>query len=257
MKICFFGTDRPGSLKAIEYLSEKEDLFLTCVCDSKNILYEFCIEKSIEVYTNTEISQQKKTFIGYDFGISYLFTKIIKGHTIKEFSGGIFNFHPAPLPEHKGIGGCCYALLHNYDYWGVTAHFVEETLDTGNIVEAIKFPISQGLTAVQLEKIIQKKLLELFKGVVNRLCDGEKLIGVSQKKEGHYYSRKDLTAAKKVSLEEGASAINQKINALWLPPYEGVYIEKEGKRFYLINKNILTEIGKLHEKNYNLEEKND
>ena len=72
--------------------------------------------------------------------------------------------------------------------------------------------------------------------------------GNSQENDGCYYSMKQLTEVKKISLEEPAKMIDTKINALWYPPYEGTYIEKEGMKFYLVNEKKMNEINQLYEK---------
>jgi methionyl-tRNA formyltransferase len=39
------------------------------------------------------------------------------------------------LPEYKGIAGSSYAILHDYKEWGVTAHYMDEGVDTGDIIK--------------------------------------------------------------------------------------------------------------------------
>ena len=53
------------------------------------------------------------------------------------------NFHPAPLPDMRGLGGYNVAILEDFEEWGVSAHFVDEEFDTGDLVRVDRFPIDR------------------------------------------------------------------------------------------------------------------
>ena len=53
------------------------------------------------------------------------------------------NFHPAPLPDIRGLGGYNVAILEDFAEWGVSAHFVDEEFDTGDLVRVDRFPIDR------------------------------------------------------------------------------------------------------------------
>ena len=38
---------------------------------------------------------------------------------------GCLNFHPAPLPDLRGVGGYNVAILEGMREWGVSCHFVD------------------------------------------------------------------------------------------------------------------------------------
>lgn len=56
---------------------------------------------------------------------------------------GSTNLHPAILPEYKGTGGCNLAILEGRSDWGVSAHYVGGEIDTSEIIDFDKFPISK------------------------------------------------------------------------------------------------------------------
>ncbi len=81
-----------------------------------------------------------------------------------------------------------------------------------------------------------------MKDFLKKYLSGETITGTEQSNSGEYYSMAKLQSVKKIELTENNETINRKINALWYPPFEGAYIEVDGERFYLINKNILEKI---------------
>ena len=78
---------------------------------------------------------------GVDVVISFLFWRLIREPLISLGRVGCLNFHPAPLPDFRGLGGYNVAMLDGLREWGVSCHFVDEGFDTGDIVEVERFPI--------------------------------------------------------------------------------------------------------------------
>ena len=61
-----------------------------------------------------------------------------------------------------------------------------------------------------------------------------------QNKGGIYLSRKELEDMK--CLNPATDDIDRKIRAFWFPPYDGAFIELNGKRYTLINRQILSSL---------------
>ena len=71
--------------------------------------------------------------------ISFLFWRLIREPLISLGRIGCLNFHPAPLPDFRGLGGYNVAILEGLREWGVSCHFVDEGFDTGDLVEVERF----------------------------------------------------------------------------------------------------------------------
>ena len=105
----------------------------------------FDSESAIQALRNERLS--------FDLGLSVLYWKKLKCEFISMPKIGIINFHPAPLPDFKGVGGYNLAILHGLPKWAVSAHFVDENIDTGDIIKVKYFPIDFNTeTVVTLEK---------------------------------------------------------------------------------------------------------
>ena len=111
-----------------------------------------------------------------DLVISFLFWKLIREPLLSVGRIGCLNFHPAPLPDFRGLGGYNIAILEGLSEWGVSCHFVDEGFDTGDLVEVDRFPIDQQAeTAFSLDLRSQEQLLALFRRLMAKALAGEDL----------------------------------------------------------------------------------
>ena len=70
-------------------------------------------------------------------GIDFVFcfgSKILKKKLINHFKNKIINFHPSLLPKYPGLNAIDQAILNNETELGNTAHFIDEGIDTGQII---------------------------------------------------------------------------------------------------------------------------
>ena len=78
-----------------------------------------------------------------DLIISYGFKNLIKEPLISMPKIGCINFHPAPLPDWRGMGGVFnFALYEQVSEWGVSSHFVDNSFDTGDLIKVNNFKIN-------------------------------------------------------------------------------------------------------------------
>lgn len=62
---------------------------------------------------------------------------------------GIVNVHPGILPKYRGAS-CCEWAIYNDDPVGVTAHFMDEGLDSGPIIFTRQLAVTAGQTYPQV-----------------------------------------------------------------------------------------------------------
>jgi methionyl-tRNA formyltransferase len=174
-----------------------------------------------------------------DLVVSCLYPKKIKQPLIQTPRLGCINFHPAPLPKYRGMGGYGLAILNDEKTWGCTAHYVDEEFDTGAVIESTEFSVDDQETAISLEKKSMNSLCDLFVSVMGKVNPYNKLPSLDQPKEGRYTSLKEFEAMKTIDPAEDLESINRKIRAFWFPPYQGARIEIQGQSFTLVNNDIL------------------
>ncbi len=87
--------------------------------------------------------------------LSLEFDKIIKPKLFK--SRQLFNIHFSKLPEYKGMYTSALPILNGESETGVTLHYIDEGIDTGDIIYQETFKLDKNETARSLYfKYIQK-----------------------------------------------------------------------------------------------------
>lgn len=240
MRILFFTKSKQFTCEILQKLCEDGHM-VSVVCKTfadfaGTEMDRLCREQNVTVYDN--VSLYEKLSAGqlpkFELGISNTYGRLIKKPVIDYVKGKIFNIHCAPLPEYKGMFAYNWGIFNHEREWGVTAHYVNEKFDEGDVIEIVRFSVDPDTITVKvLEHQSQQIGAELTLRLVERFAKGDEVVGVPQKSGGHYYSREDFEALKRVSPQESAETIARKIQACYCPPYEGAYLERDGKRFYL------------------------
>lgn len=201
---------------------------------------------NIPVISMEEAEEYVNTHPGeIDLVTSYLYWRKIRKPLIEGPNYGCINFHPAILPDWKGCGGYNVAILNKLPEWGVTAHYVNEEFDKGEIIKVDRFPFDYNTaTAQSLEEVSQEKLVNLYREIVLQVKEKGKLETLDiDNTKGTYITRNQMNEMKKISLEElNSEDLDLKIRAFWFPPYDGAYIEVNGVKYTLVDKKILDKL---------------
>lgn len=176
-----------------------------------------------------------------DLVLSFLFWKRIRAPLIELGSIGCLNFHPSPLPDIRGLGGYNVAILEGHAEWGVSAHFVDEDFDTGDIVRVDRFSIDAATeTALSLDISSQQRLLAVFGDVVDRaMATGE--LPRSPQGAGRYVTREEFEGLRRVQPGDPPELTERRIRAFWYPPHDGATIEVGGRALTLVDHRRLQE----------------
>jgi methionyl-tRNA formyltransferase len=179
-----------------------------------------------------------------DLVVSLLFWKRIRKPLIQLPRIGCINFHPAPLPEFRGIGGYNVAILENLNYWGAAVHFVDEAFDTGELIDVRLFDIDASReTAFSLEQKTQHLLFEMFRDTMENVKRDLKFTGKPQG-EGRYFSKDDFEQLRRIQPDDSPETIARKVRAFWYPPNGGASILINGTEYTVIDQEILARIVK-------------
>ena len=90
------------------------------------------------------------------------YMKIISKNFIKKFGKKIINIHPSLLPEYKGLNTYARVLNNNEKKTGCTVHYVNEKLDSGQIIAQKSFYINQGDSEQSLKNKTQRLERQVF-----------------------------------------------------------------------------------------------
>jgi methionyl-tRNA formyltransferase len=178
-----------------------------------------------------------------DVVVSFLFWNRIREPLISLGRLGCLNFHPAPLPDFRGVGGYNVAILEGLRSWGVSCHFVDESFDTGDVVAVERFEIDpDGETAFSLDLASQEQLVGLFERTMERALAGEPLPRTPQA-EGRYVGRAEFEQLRVVRLGDD---LERKLRAFWYPPWPGAVLEVDGRRLTLVDERLLADVAEAY-----------
>ena len=103
----------------------------------------------------------------FDVGISYCFPRIIN---LSRSDKPWFNYHPAPLPEYKGLECYVQGIKDGVSEWGVTLHRMVQQVDSGRILAEKRFHLeSLPVDINELGNIAHYYLFQLFKQTIDSL----------------------------------------------------------------------------------------
>ena len=192
-----------------------------------------------------EPAQSPLDLEGVDLVISFLFWRRIREPLISLGRLGCLNFHPAPLPDVRGLGGYNLAVLEGMTEWGVSCHYVDEDFDTGDLVRVDRFPIDPDTaTALSVDVESQERLLDLFRNVLGMALSGEELPR-SPQGEGRYFSGAELEELRRI---RPGDDVSRKLRAFWYPPWPGATVELEGRELTLVDGALLAELAHAYKR---------
>jgi methionyl-tRNA formyltransferase len=252
LKAVFMGKNKRSAARALAYLVERGVDVRGVVAAEPDELttdeqrLDLVAEKGGLPLTGDEdlyAAAQRGELSDVDLIVSFLFWKRIREPLISLPRVGCLNFHPAPLPDIRGVGGYNVAILEDLPEWGVSAHFVDEDIDTGDLVAVERFPIDRNAeTAFSLDVKSQERLFELFRSVVDRLLAGEELPRTPQG-DGRYFTREDVEELRRVRTGDD---LPRKIRAFWYPPHPGATIELDGGVATLVESALLGQVAEVY-----------
>ena len=88
---------------------------------------------------------------------------------LDRFRDRIVNVHPSLLPEFPGAGAIDDALAAGVERTGVTVHYVDEGLDSGDVIRQEPVPVEPAETLVERIHAVEHRILP---EVVSELCAG-------------------------------------------------------------------------------------
>lgn len=97
------------------------------------------------------------------------YMKIIGPTLLAAYQGRIINIHPAYLPEFPGAHGIEDAWNAGVDQSGVTVHYVDSGVDTGQVIQQVRVPRLADDTIDSFEARIHQHEYQLYPQVLESL----------------------------------------------------------------------------------------
>lgn len=130
----------------------------------------------------------------YDFEdlifISLEFDRIIKPEKFK--SKKLYNMHFSKLPAYKGMYTSIMPILNGEAQSGVTFHYIDKGIDTGDIIKQRVFDIDIKDTGHDLYYKYLENSYELFKEVIRDVLSNKVTSYKQMNTNSSYYSKKTI-----------------------------------------------------------------
>jgi methionyl-tRNA formyltransferase len=184
IKIGYFA-DGPWSHRAFEKLIEDssiEILFIVPRSDTKdntlkNLSLEYNIDYLYPVNINSmEFIELVKSYKA-DLFVSMSFNQIFKSEILGIPEYGVINCHAGRLPFYRGRNILNWALINDEKNFGITVHYIDEGIDTGDIINQKVYPITDDddydsllkVAYVECASILFETILQIRNGIAIRM----------------------------------------------------------------------------------------
>lgn len=137
------------------------------------------LDNNIPVFTPDSIKKEYQKIIDAkpDIIITCAYGKIIPKELIESPKYGCVNIHASLLPKYRGAAPIQWALLNGEEYTGITLMYMDEFMDTGDIIDTVSYKITNeddiGTLHDKLSflgsELLSKNLEYLFSGNVKRI----------------------------------------------------------------------------------------
>ena len=248
LKMIVFGT-LPLSTKVCELLINNSNIHLVAVVLGKSkpvnintfegthLLKDFASIHKIKTITLDDLCSEFDDNY-FDYGITCRFNKILKKEHLSKFKYGVINFHGGLLPEFGGLYSSCHSILEESKKGGGTIHFIDNGIDTGDIILRAEFEITDFDTSESIFKKTQIYLYESFVDLLPKIINNS--IPVTKQKEfikkGYikkYYNKDSINGLKKINLTDDINTIDKKVRAFDFPLFEPAFFILNDKKYYV------------------------
>jgi methionyl-tRNA formyltransferase len=167
-----------------------------------------------------------------EFGILAWWPYILKGKILNILKKGWLNFHPSFLPFNRGKNPNFWCLVDE-TICGVSLHFIDEGIDSGNIVAQKKFKTSWEDTGKTIYEKSRDSIVELFKETFLRLKNNQLIINKQNLNEGTFHKSSELDQISEIKLEENYKArkLLNILRARTFLPYPSAFFYDNGKKY--------------------------
>lgn len=110
---------------------------------------------------------------GIDYIVLAGFMRILSAEFVRKYKGKIINIHPSLLPAFPGAHGIKDAFDAKVKETGVTVHYVDEGVDTGQIILQKKVPVAPEDTLETLETKVHEVEYEIYPEALRKILRRE------------------------------------------------------------------------------------
>lgn len=162
-------------LRVLELIVQKYELVFVATDSRSNHIISYCKERQISHFSGNPRNGKLANFLSsmeYDILISANYLFIIENDVIQTPKAFAFNIHGSLLPKYRGRTPHVWAIINGERKCGITAHLIDDSCDTGNILHQIEIPLSSKDTGASILEKYKKKYISIINIVVSHYEHG-------------------------------------------------------------------------------------
>ena len=162
--------------------------------------------------------------------LSIFFQQILKRPILEAARLGCFNVHFAPLPRYRGFYPQMHAIINGEAVHGVTMHFMDEGIDTGDIVIQKSLPVLPTDTGKSLYMRCVDVGFDVFQTGLECILR-EAIPRIPQDHQKATYYRKEIPNNREIDWSKSPEEILRFIRALTFAPFPPPYFRIGAQNF--------------------------
>lgn len=204
---------------------------------------EYAVEKNLKVYqplkvrNNEEFLQEIKD-LNPDFICVVAYGKILPKEILEIPRLGCINVHASLLPKYRGAAPIQWAVINGEKTTGVTTMYMDEGMDTGDMLLKQETKIGENETTGELWDRLSKIGGNLLIDTLKQIEDGS----IKREKQGENFSIAPMLKKEIAKIDwENKTAIEIKNLVRGLNPIMGAYTYADNKKIKLWKVEVLKE----------------
>jgi methionyl-tRNA formyltransferase len=172
--------------------------------------------------------------LGAEIGISVYFGYLLTGEFLRTFANGVINLHPSLLPYNRGAYPNVWPIIEGTPA-GVSLHFIDEGVDTGDIIAQCEVPLRLTDTGESLHRRLEDEAVKLFTEAWPCIAAGRAPRVPQCSQSGTFRRTRDVAGIDAIDPDRlyRAQDLIDLIRARTFPPHKGAYLAANGKKIYL------------------------
>lgn len=213
-------------LQCVQILLEKGYIVLGVISIQQE-LGEWLANKNVPFYCQLDHKNLDDSIINllknnpYDYLFSIVNNIILPIEVLNNARKYSINYHDALLPKYAGVNATSWAIMNGEKEHGITWHIMNNSVDSGDILKQIRFPVDKNETALTLNGKCYEAAIKGFSELVEEITE-ENLLPIKQDQNNRsYFSRnKKPNYNAFISWNDDAAMINALVNSLYYGNYQ-------------------------------------
>jgi methionyl-tRNA formyltransferase len=169
-----------------------------------------------------------------DIGVSAFFGYILRRDILDLMPAGCVNVHPAFLPYNRGAYPNVWSIVEGTPA-GVTIHYMDEGIDTGDMIAQHQVPVEPADTGESLYRKLEQASVEVFQATWPLICAGCAPRVPQDERAGTYHRVRDTEQIDAIDLDQTFTAreLIDILRARTFSAYPGAYFWSGQRKVYM------------------------